>query len=267
MLRTQSQFFEYSKGNFIPVERETALELAKQREAEKQAQTPEAAVKEEQKNLREMKEQVEQGKSLSYGQVKQMETYKQRYVAPASAQLMVAEGKDVVLAEIGAYDAKKLKKPYITKRGANGRFSFVSDAAVGEFVGGSEGGKIIVRNVKDGDVFTYGQARNDGEKQASTYAVIQNGQAISMVREEYEGWKAENSGKKNPTERAKQVNLIEATQELAAKGMSGADLQKALLGKENIKEFAGKTAAQKNQLAGNAVKAVETMSQPKSMGR
>lgn len=52
------------------------------------------------------------------------------------------------------------------------------------------------------------------------------------------------------------MTLAEATQNLTAKGISGNKVQEALLKQGNIKEFAGKTAAQKNQLVGEAVKAV-----------
>lgn len=262
-LRTSVEFYEYAKENFIEIDRETAIERAKQQEQAQAAQMADAV--DDKTDIKTMQDKVKNGEKLSGEQVKHLETYRQRYSEQAASYQMVAEGSDIVLAQVGAYNSEEYRNPYITKRGANGRFNFINDSVQGEFVGGPEGGKLIVHNAKDGDVYTYGQARQDGQKQTAKYAVIEAGQAIPMEREDYQKWKKEQQGQKQAPE--KQVTLADATQNLTAKGISGDKVQEELLKQGNIKEFEGKTAAQKNQLAGNAVKALEAKGKSQSHGR
>lgn len=242
-LRTDVNFYEYSKEKFIALDREAAVEHAKRQEETQSKQQTTAT--QDQQIIENLQKQLKTGEALSEDQIKSLEIYRQKYAQQKESLQMVAENSEIVLAKIEAYDPQVLKNPYVSKRGLSGRFDFIDSPRIGP-----EGGEIVIQNAKDGDVYAFGQARQDGQKQPARYAVIHAGQSIIMEQAEYQEWKKGQGGKQQD----KQVSLLEAMQSLAAKGIEGEKAQQALLAQNNIKEFMGKTAAQKNQIVSKSLK-------------
>lgn len=269
-LRTTGQFFVYEKGNFLEVDKETAIEHAKEYETLQEKDAASAA--NDKNEIAAMKEKVGKGEALSGGEVRRMETYRQKFTKQKESLGRVAEGGETVIARIPAWDAGELKSPYLNRLNGNGRFVRILGTKSAEFIGSAEkGGRIVVHDAKEKDVYTFGQGRQDGVRTPAQFAVFEEGKVVPMDSGQYQAYKNKQkqlktaAAEKSPEN--KQITLTDAKRNLAAQGgLTAADAQKALL-KLNIKEFTGKTAAQKNQLAGKAAAEIAAKGKEQSRGR
>lgn len=122
--------------------------------------------------------------------------------------------------------------------------SFVQDKGIAEFKGSpAEGGKIVLHDAKDGTVVAYGQARTDGTKMQSSYALVVDGKVQEISQAQYRAYKKDPTSLIKP-KKQEYTSLAHAADNLAAKGVTGAMLEKKLAGMD-LPEFKGKSAIEK----------------------
>jgi hypothetical protein len=267
-LRTHVSYYQYQKGNFIENDRETAKELAANRPE------PEVSTKQPEKELEAIVEKLQNGQvpPEEKAQMKerlqdvQAELQKEQKEIDRNIADSKGKGKAVVIAPVEAYDAKSLKTPYIMLQNENNRMSFVQDKSIAEFKGSAtEGGQIILHDAKDGTVIAYGQARTDGTKTQSNYALVLEGKVQEISQAQYKAYKKDPASLIKPKEQ-EYTSLSQAADSLAAKGMTGAVLEKKLAGLD-LPEFNGKSVIEKAKAIQETVQIRERAREPRSLAR
>ncbi|WP_371367840.1 hypothetical protein SRRS_16300 [Sporomusa rhizae] len=267
-LKTQVSYYQYQKGNFIEVDRETAKELAT---AQPQV---ESTVKQPEKELEEIVEKIKNGQIASdeKAQIKerlkeiQAEMKKEEKEIDRSLAGARGKGKTFVIASIAAYDTKEFKLPYIMLQNEKDRMSFVQDKKIAEFKGSAkEGGQIILHDAKDGTVVAYGQARTDGTKTQSRYALVLDGKVQEISQAQYRAYKKDPTSLIKPKEQ-EYTSLLQAAESLQAKGIAGAMLEKNLAVLD-FPEFKGKSVIEKAKAIQEAVQVRERTKEPHSLAR
>ncbi len=267
-LKTQVSYYQYQKGNFIETDRETAKELAaKQPEPQASPQQPE-------KELEAIVEKLQNGQvpPEEKAQVKerlqelQSEMKKEQREIDQSIAGSRGKGKSLVVARVEAYDAKSLKTPYIMLQNEKDRMSFVQDKNIAEFKGSpAEGGQIILHDAKDGTVVAYGQARTDGVKTQSRYALVLDGKVQEISQAQYREYK-QDPASLIKLKAQEYTSLAQAADSLTAKGISGTMLEKKLAGLE-LPEFKGKSVIEKAKAIQETVQIRERTKEPHSLAR
>lgn len=245
-LRTQVSYYQYQKGNFIEVDRETAKELAAaQPQVESTVKQPERELEEIVGKLRNNQispsERVQIKERLKKIQAEMKKEEKEIDRSLSGAR---GKGKSLVIASVAAYDTKEFKLPYIMMQNEKDRMSFVQDKTIAEFKGSpKDGGQIILHEAKDGTIVAYGQARTDGTKTQSRYALVTKGKAKEISQAHYRAYKKDPTSIIEPKE-LEYTSLVQIVENLEAQGVTGAMMEKKLAGM-NLPEFKGKSVIEK----------------------
>ena len=267
-LKTHVSYYQYQKENFIETDRETAKELAA-----KQAQ-PELSTKQPEKELEEIVEKIQNGQVLPEEKAQIQERLKELQAEMKKEQREIdqsiagsrGKGKSLVVARLEAYDAKSFKTPYIMLQNEKDRMSFVQDKNIAEFKGSAaEGGQIILHDAKDGTVIAYGQARTDGVKTQSRYALVADGKVQEISQVQYRAYKKDPASLIKPKEQ-EYTSLAQVAESLAAKGIMGAMMEKKLAVLE-LQEFKGKSVIEKAKAIQETVQTCERTRNTHSLAR
>ncbi|SDD74038.1 hypothetical protein [Sporomusa acidovorans] len=267
-LRTQVSYYQYQKGNFIEVDRETAKELA--------AAQPrvEATVKQPEKELEEIVEKLKNGqvspeeKTQIKERLKEIQAEMKKEEKEIDRSLAGArgKGKSLVIASVAAYDAKEFKLPYIMMQNEKDRMSFVQDKNIAEFKGSAkEGGQIVLHDAKEGTVVAYGQARVDGTKTQSRYALVLDNKVQEISQAQYRVYKKDPASLIKPKEQ-EYTSLSHAADSLAAKGITGPILEKKLAVLD-LPEFKGKSVIEKAKAIQETIQTCERTKEPHILAR